>query len=391
MHCCRRPWSSAGVRSRCAPRSRPCSAKAAQREEWRYAAGVSAPASDDSRWTDGSFEQRREFLRRERGSDAKAARERLTNALDELAAKERAELVSVLAEGLSGDDEALLDSLRADRSREVRQAALDLLLRLPQAAHSQRAAARMLPLLKFERALLRKRWQIDAPAEAGADWKADNIDAARPKNDALGERAWWLYQLVRQVPLSWWTQHTGMNAAELLEWAAGTDWAQALQRAWRDVLFAAPDAPWCEAFLDHPPPAQTPSDAAAILALLPLAARERHWQRQLRAGMAVLNAVVPQLLAACPPGDTLSAGLSEAIAASIHQAGTSSALSNDYTLRSLLPELACALHPSALEPLAQLTRHADETPSFAQTLQETTQTIQVRRALQSLTSTRPSP
>ena len=60
----------------------------------------------------------------------------------------------------------------------------------------------------------------DAPRAADPEWSSAAIDVARPQNDALGERAWWLYQLVRQVPLRWWCEHTGMDAAALLAWAA---------------------------------------------------------------------------------------------------------------------------------------------------------------------------
>ena len=186
----------------------------------------------------------------------------------------------------------MLERLRTDRSREVRQAALGLLLRLPASAHVGRAIARLEPLLKQERVLLRKRWVIDAPPAAGADWNDDNLDAARPKNESLGERAWWLCQLVRQVPLSWWTRHTGMTAAELNAWAGETDWREALWRGWRDVLHRAPDASWCEAFLDRWPSTLPAGDRDAVLSLLPPAARERHWQQQLIASSASIAAVV---------------------------------------------------------------------------------------------------
>lgn len=361
---------------------------AAQREDWRYAVGVSAEASDDARWNEGSIEQRREFLLRERAASPQAARERLAASLAELPAKERADLVGVLAQALSMDDEPLLDSLRSDRSREVRQAALNLLLQLPAAAHPRRAIARIAPLLKHERALLRMRWAIDAPLAAAEDWKADNVDIARPQGEPLGERAWWLYQLVRQVPLSWWTDQTGMDAAKLRDWADGTDWADALLRGWRDVLFAAPDEAWCEALLDRWPQRVLRDDPAAVLAMLPLARRERHWQRQLRDGSVPLHGLAPQMLAACPPGETLSPQLSAALADIVGQRADSRSLSDDFGLRALLAELCCVLHIDALERLAQLPRHPEETPSFADTMHAVAQVIATRRALHSLTVSR---
>lgn len=359
---------------------------AAQRDDWRYAAGVGATEAADMRWTDGTIEQRRTFLAHERRHDPAAARERLVAALPELPAKERAELVGELAIGLGAADETLLDALRADRSREVRQAALGLLLRLPMAAHPQRAAARIATLLKHERVLLRKRWQIDAPVEAIADWKADQLDPARPQHESLGERAWWLYQLVRQVPLDWWTRHTGATPAELLDWARSTDWTEALLRGWRDVLFAAPQLAWCEAFLDAWPHTGLRDDSSSVLALLPLERRERHWRRQLEGGQPDLGLLASQLLAACPPGDTLSAALSADLARAVRARAESTALNagalrQDWSLLQQLPELGGVLHLEGLAPLADLPRPPDETPSYANHVQALTQVVALRRAL----------
>lgn len=361
---------------------------ATQNPDWAFAAGVGSDAGGDATWTDGSPEQRREFLRRERRRDPEAARGRLQQSLAELPAKERAELVPVLAECLSLEDEALLDLLRADRSKEVRQAATALLLALPDAAATRRAVSRVEALMKHERVLLMKKWTIDAPAEIQAEWKADNVEAARPQHESLGERAWWLYQLVRQVPLAWWTTYTGMGPAALLAWAKGTDWAEALVRGWRDVLFATPDDAWCEALLDDWPQKLLRDDPAAVLALLPLPRRERHWEQQLRHGNAALNMLLPRILAACPAGDTLSEGLTATLAQQLRQRAESRALDHDYNLRGALAEACCILHVSALERLADLPRHAEETPSHAQALHAAEQVIAMRRTLHATRTSR---
>jgi Family of unknown function (DUF5691) len=365
---------------------------AAQRDDWQWAAGTSAGTnandSDESRWSEGTLEQRREFLRRERARDPTAARERLVAALPELPAKERAELIAALVQGLGLDDEALLDAQRTDRSGEVRRAALDLLLRLPDAAHPQRAAERVSRLLAQERGLLRKRWTIEAPAAAEADWKDDNVEATRPKHETLGERAWWLYQLVRQVPLGWWTQHTAMAPADLRGWADGTDWTDALLRGWRDVLLAAPEEAWCTAFLDAWPKAWPEADRGALLAQLPLAQRERYWSgdRQRGVGVDTLAALLPQIFAACPVGETLSAPFSATLAATLREAVENGALQQDWALRSLLPDAACILHPSALPALRDLPRAADETAGLADAMRTLAQTVELRLALGTLSS-----
>lgn len=355
---------------------------AAQRADWAFAAGASDTAGDDATWTDGTLEQRRAWFSRARAADPAAARERLQAALPELPARERADLVAALATDVGPDDEALLDTLRADRSREVRQAALALLLRLPGAAHPQRAAARLAPLVTLEPGLLRKHWHIDAPTAPPADAKADQLDTPRPEKDSLGERAWWLYQLVRQVPLGWWTAHTGMSPAELLAWAAKTDWTEALVRGWGDVLFAAPDDDWCDALLDHWPPGLRESPAR-VLGLLPPARRDRHLLRDARDPALAASALV-QSLAACPPGQTLSADLSGVLAGTLARQVGDGRLNTDYGLRGLLADFACAAHADSLPPLAALPRRADETPSCAEALLTVDRIVTARRALLTL-------
>jgi hypothetical protein len=356
---------------------------AAQRDDWAYAAGATEADDNEAHWTDGTLEQRHAWLTRLRAADPAAGRARLQTALPELPARERAELAAALAAGLNLADEALLETLRADRARDVRQVALQLLLRLPDGAHPRRAIARLAPLVVLERGLLRKRWQVEAPQAAAEDWKADQIDATRPKNESLGERAWWLYQLVRQVPLAWWPTHTGMGAAELIAWATGTDWAEALLRGWRDVLFATPDADWCDALLDRWP-APLRENPAQVLALLPPARRERHLLRRLRDGGDTLAATLAQILAACPAGESLSAEASRLIVEQVQAAARQGLLNTDYGLRGQLAELACALAPERLAALTDLTRRADETPSCAEALALVERTVAVRRALHTL-------
>jgi len=180
----------------------------------------------------------------------------------------------------------------------------------------------------------------------------------------------------------------GMTPAELLRWADDTDWTEALLRGWRDVLLAAPEAAWCEALLESWPAKMLRDDPATVLALLPTTARERHWQRQLREGSVAFHVIVPQMLAACRAGDTLSPTLSATLVDIIVQRAESRVLSDDYALRGALPELCATLHTDVLDRLMRLPRHAEETASFAETLQAVTHVIGVRQALHQLSMSR---
>lgn len=371
---------------------------AARNDEWRYAAGASEQADAQTRWDEGSLEQRRAVLAEQRRGDPAGARARLAAELQQLPAKDRAVLLGALADNLGPDDEALVDAQLKDRARDVRQAAVELLQRLPGSAHVQRVAAFLLPLMKHDAGT----WRIDAPEAADARWKDDAIDPARPTHDALGERAWWLYQLVRQLPLSFWTGHTGMAPAALLDWAAAGDWKDALLRGWTDAVIAAPDFDWCDAMLDRPRAQRTQRAwIGQLLALLPRQRRERHWLAELGEpgepggsgdGGNAVHEVVGFADQACAPGDTPSPELSARLAAALRARVAAGALANDYVLRQVLTSAAALLHPSALHALADLPRAADETPGTANALADTARIVRARRLFHALaTSTSASP
>jgi hypothetical protein len=360
---------------------------------WRYAESAAASAPLETRWSDGSLAQRVELLQGERRVDAASARERLKTALPDLPAKDRAELAAVLIEGLSLQDEALLTALCQDRGRDVRQTARALLVQLPESAPTQRAMARMQTCLEKQSALKTlpgAKWKIDAPQAAGDDWKADGLEAERPKHETLGERAWWLYQLARQVPLAWWVQHTGMAPDALMQWARKSDWTEALARAWLEVLQMAPEAAWCKAFLDHWPAKALRETPATVLALLPPAEREPYWTQTLQdisaAKSAPFNDVATEMVQACQPGEHVSEPLSLLLLQKLPLY-----LSKSY-LRMPQDELCCVLHPAVLPTLldpAALERLAPtpedgKTHSLAHVLRSNLQVIAARHAFATL-------
>ena len=189
--------------------------------DWDFARGGNPGAFDAvAHWEEGSPAQRLAWLRDLRARDPAAARDLLRAQLGELPAKERLELLGALGDDVHLDDAALLEPLLKDRSRDVRQHAARQLATLPGTPLAQRMTGWLSALLSVKRGLLRTTWSCDAPAVADPEWATAAIDAVRPQHDALGERAWWLFQLVRYVPLSWWVAHTGMQPAELIAWAA---------------------------------------------------------------------------------------------------------------------------------------------------------------------------
>lgn len=365
-----------------------------QNSSWRYAAGTAETAPADTRWQEGTLAQRLQLLRQERQSHPAQGRARLQASLSDLPAKERAELLAVFQTGLSADDAELLTALaQKDKSREVRQTARVLLVQLPDSAITQAAIARLQACVQAsgKNAV----WTIAPPEAADPDWKNHGIELERPKYESLGERAWWLYQLARQVPLVWWTQHTCMAPEALLQWVAQNDWRDALVRAWWDVLRPAPDAAWCHALLQHWPGKALPDSQAAVLALLPTEQREPYWLRQLegvdKSSADQLEAMVQQITAAYPPGQHLSLALSEQLLAKI-----APYLQRHYYRQQGLPPLCCVLHPDTLPRLQALAQNPlatedKDTQAFAQALRQQLPLLMARQALARLPRATPSP
>lgn len=359
---------------------------AGQNDAWRYAAaGVAAQAPLDDRWSHGDPAQRRAALAEERAQGPARARERLAAEWPQLAARERADLLDVLADGLGPDDEDWLDGLVVDRSKEVRQVVAGLLLRMPGGGRFvQRAVRRLEPLLTHDKGFLRSTWKIDAPAEADPAWEKQGLDVERPKSDALGERAWWLYQLARQVPVAWWCERMRVSPAELFAWALRTDWSEALMRAWCDVVQHTGEADAIDALLAGWPWKGVAGDPDRLVARLPMPRREAHWRRRLAQGAGALREVAPALLSACAPGESISPELSDALAAALPPYLADANVAYDAALRNTLPELCCTLRLASLAPFASLAPQGHETPAHAELLLTLRRVVDTRRVLEQL-------
>lgn len=329
-------------------------------------------------WDEARHEARLAWFALTRHTDPGLARQRLQDSLKVLSARERVDFVTALAAQLEPADAPLLQSLLKDRSREVRSLAGPLLVDLPTSAHAQQVLEWMQSLLTRRSGLLRRtRWECDAPQTANPAWADAGIEPKRPQHDALGERAWWLYQLVRQVPLAWWVSHTGMTPVQLLAFARGTDWEAALQRGWLERVDATHPA-WVEAMLDD---RSLHVHTARLLSMLPVTQREQYWPGTLEAlaGEGMLSDV----LGACAPGETLTAPYSQRLVPGLCAALAGDRLRHDYVLRLQLLELTTLLHPSVLPHVALPAPPDDATDSMRACAHDLLRIVDVRRALHS--------
>ncbi|MCX4447311.1 MULTISPECIES: DUF5691 domain-containing protein [unclassified Streptomyces] len=286
---------------------------AALNPEWKFAlrgASGSAllPSLDDPEavrrlWEEGLFAERIALLGAVRARDADAARALLAATWKTERAEDRLMFVDSLRTGLSAEDEEFLEQALADRSRNVRATAAELLSALPGSALARRMADRALscvsPGLTGDEPFV----AVEAPHECDEAMQRDGVVALPPSG--RGERSWWLGQLVEASPLGVWpVRFGGRGAQEIVELPVADGWGEELHAAWCRAAVRQRDAAWARALLGPPstPPSNGPGTAslaerAKLLAVLPPAERAV-WVADFVAAHGLSEAF--QLLGVCP-------------------------------------------------------------------------------------------
>jgi hypothetical protein len=306
--------------------------------EWAYLLAESDPGGepDPDAWELGDAGQRREHLARLRAADPDAARETLAASWRKETAADRADFVAVLAGGLSPADEPFLEAALDDRAATVREAAADLLARLPGSALGRRMAERATACLRVERRLRGARLVVEPPADCDQAMERDGVRGRPPKG--TGERAWWLEQVLARTPLATWTGRLGAGPAEILRLRLD-EWGPVVRAGWVRAALLQRDPDWAAALLAHEP-------SRELLLLLPPARRSAHAARLV--GDASPNELGAMLVDLPRPWH---GELAEAVLARLRKAGK-----DDWRLRRVFRlaalRLSTDLFPHAAELLA---------------------------------------
>ncbi|WP_234899901.1 DUF5691 domain-containing protein [Streptomyces filamentosus] len=280
--------------------------------EWRFAlrgggAGGSLPDPGDAEavrelWEEGLFAERVALLGAVRAKDPAAGRELLAAGWAGERAEDRLMFLDSLRAGLSAADEEFLEAALADRSRNVRATAAELLSALPGSALAARMAARAVTCVGLDRTLSVPTVVVEAPHECDEEMRRDGVVAVPPAG--RGERSWWLGQLVEAAPLSCWpARFGGRTPEEVVALPVADDWRAELHAAWCRAAVRQRDAGWSRALLGDPstPPATGPGtsslgERAQLLTML--AAEERaRWVAAFVAAHGLSEAF--QLLGVC--------------------------------------------------------------------------------------------
>ncbi|MFF5895147.1 DUF5691 domain-containing protein [Streptomyces argenteolus] len=241
--------------------------------EWRFALRASSrvahrPDTEDPEavrrlWEEGLFAERVALLDAVRERDPAAARSLLAATWSTERAEDRLMFLDSLRARLSGADEAFLEEALADRSRNVRSTAAQLLSALPESALARRMAARATSCVNPDRTDGAVSIAVEAPHECDPAMQRDGLVPVPPSG--RGERSWWLGQLVEAAPLDVWREtFGGRTPQELVSLPVADGWAGELHAAWCRAAVRQRDPEWARALIGAPstPPADGPGTAS---------------------------------------------------------------------------------------------------------------------------------
>ncbi|HEY5760444.1 MAG TPA: DUF5691 domain-containing protein [Steroidobacter sp.] len=221
---------------------------------WTVTPIVAEPS--EQRWQEGTLEERRAELAAMRARDPDQGRNWLIATWDSDPPEAREAFVRALQIGLSDQDEAFLESALDDKRKSVRQAAIDCLVRLPRSAHAQRMRARLEPLVAFEgkSGLLgkftKRKLIIELPTAPDKAAQRDGIDVKVPAQRKLGERTYWLVQMVELSQPNDWTTRFQSDPATLIDAVMATEYANELLGAFGESAKRHGDSAWLRALCD---------------------------------------------------------------------------------------------------------------------------------------------
>jgi hypothetical protein len=265
---------------------------------WSWVPAVNATPSHED-WLTGTIEARARYLAAAREADAAQGRALLEEVWPQEKAADLAALITACANGLSADDEPWLEQALDDRRVQVREAAAALLAVLPGSAFQERAAQRALACCRLDP---QGRIEVVLPDAFDAGMRRDGLSLKPPHG--MGEKAWWLLQIVATAPLRCWST-LDKDPIGLLDRKARDDWTGLLRQGWARAAVRQRDAAWALALARHP--SAQGSEFAELLSVLPVETVRREATELVRAG----DGRIAEALQATPP--PWPPGLTEAV------------------------------------------------------------------------------
>jgi len=337
---------------------------AEQNPDWDYVVG----SEDETTWQTSNSAARLLLLQRLRVDHPDQARELLISTWAEEMPDDRTAFLATFQTGLSMADEPFLEEALDDRRKEVRNTAVDLLVRLPNSRLSQRMVERVRPLITLTTGKKRK-IDVILPESCDESMVRDGIE---PKQrPGMGEKAWWLLQMLGAVPPSIWCQSWNAMPTELVEAAKRSEWKQPLLDGWALAARRHRDVEWAEALLTASMSKSTKIDTDGLMDVLPPERRESFILDILRSNTEPLNGNHPalSLLPLCL--HTWSDKLTRAVLNGVRSHIADKETKSNRKLRSLLKYFALYMTPYLVHEVAAVfSTEAEDEPAWTRAVEE---------------------
>ncbi len=211
-----------------------------------YGAWVSGSSLDDGVWELGLPAQRRDYLYALRSSEPHLALQKLEAVWKQEPVKIRSDLINTLEVNLTMSDEEFLENALDDKGKEVRQNAAKLLTKLSASRLMERMKARVAPLLQYTpegkagMLGLKKgtpaKLEVKLPESCDKAMQRDGIELKPPNWQKIGEKAFWLKQMLEITSLEYWEKTLNATPAELVAATNKHEYQKLILEAWRSSL-----------------------------------------------------------------------------------------------------------------------------------------------------------
>ncbi len=338
---------------------------AEQNSAWGWVSG--GIAEDETVWQVGDRPARALFLARLRRTQPDRARELLHGTWKEEAPEDRATFLALLASGLGPADEPFLEAALDDKRKEVRRTAAGLLARIPGSGLVRRMLERVQPLLAYtppEAGSLLKlkkgkaaQIEVTLPAECTKPMLRDGVEPKPP--EGMGEKAWWLVQMLGAVPLNHWSETWNLPPAEVLAASQTKEWRKEFFEAWMLAAVRQQHAEWADLLFDLALATKRYPRLGELLPVLPPPRREARLMELLAADLTPKGESLGEL--ALAGTHAWSPELSRAVLAWLRRQTARD--TGDWQLRTQLKAYARRLAPEVLPQAAQ--GWATDSPAWA--------------------------
>lgn len=197
-----------------------------KRGEWlsqfNHAWNFSTTQSSEELWQTGTPEQRRTVLKEMRAIDPANARSWVQQVWPQEDAATRTSFLEILKDNVSHDDIAFLETISTDKSKKVKEAALDLLKQIPSSpiVLLYQQILEQAVYLKKEKALLglssKTTLHFNLPASIDEAVFKSGIEKLS-NNKEFTDDAFIISQLIKSVPPSFWEKQLQLKPEEIIQ------------------------------------------------------------------------------------------------------------------------------------------------------------------------------